>query len=143
MEELNHYAQPIKNNGPESPSGFIFSGCNTDSAGQCMLQNDENPVQYRNAGSGLVTRKETAVSVPLQPYRSSGNGFFQPQMLISDFQNVASASPTHLLRLGNSFDCELNNDDGLITDDGTISISNAYSQGYVITKIIFFHENLV
>lgn len=138
MDELNHYAQQIKNGGSESPSGFIFSGVDTDPAGQCMLQVVENPVQYGNVGSGLVTRKETTVSVSLQPCGSSGNEFFQPQTLISDFQNLASASPTHLLRSGSSEDCELNNDEGLTFDDGTISVSNAYSQGllHVLTQTL-------
>lgn len=63
------------------------------------------------------------------------------QRLVSDADNMTTQAQPHWLRSCGPADCAvtiLNEQEELTIDEGTISVSSAYSQGYVFNKFFFF-----
>ncbi|KAJ6814314.1 transcription factor BIM2-like isoform X2 [Iris pallida] len=138
-------------NGP----GLMYLGKFDDNSipvAPAMLSTAQNPVESDlSAGVSYkamenftgFTSNAAASSIPLQPcsYASveRGTGITQPQPgLISDIDNLASQAQSQWLRPSCPADCSvssemLNGQEELIIDEGTISMSAAYSHNLLNT----------
>lgn len=79
--------------------------------------------------SGLA-HKVASLPPPLQQYgRSRGFVNLPHQRFIPESENVASQSQSRRLRQTSGYATEILSEHDLMIDEGTISISSAYSQG--------------
>ncbi|KMZ58270.1 Transcription factor BIM2 [Zostera marina] len=112
-----------------SASRFVFSGDNAIPVAPVQLTNDHSQLEPLNVNSGLP-HKESSLPSTFQQY-SNSRGVIQPlQRLSTDLENIASQSQSQCLRqCSGSASDNVVNEEELTIDEGTISISSAYSEG--------------
>lgn len=119
-----------------SASRFVFSGDNAIPVAPVQLTNDHSQLEPLNVNSGLP-HKESSLPSTFQQY-SNSRGVIQPlQRLSTDLENIASQSQSQCLRqCSGSASDNVVNEEELTIDEGTISISSAYSEGSVCVFIL-------
>lgn len=133
VDGIGDHSQAL--HGP-SASRFVFSGDSAIPVAPVQPTNDHSQLESLNVNSGLA-HKVTSLPSTLQQY-SNSRGVIQPlQRLSSDLENMASQSQSQCLRqCSGSASDNMVNEEELTIDEGTISISSAYSEGSVFVFIL-------